>query len=214
MKNLVTLLFMLGFILPVHAQDERSSVEIQVDGRTFVTIPKENLNNYTVSIPLAKGRHEIRWVMNQEIPRPGPNAEAAISEAVISESVVTNETTLPSRLDVVNKIIELAPEEKDSIRVDIYDNGVVDNDTISVYADQETLVDKQKVSTRPISFYTSMHDGQLRKRIRMEAENLGLIPPNTSLMIITTKRNKYTVNMTSDMLKNAAVDFVINKEQP
>jgi hypothetical protein len=215
MKNLATFLFILGFSLPGFSQDERSSIEIQVDGKTFATISKENISNYTVSIPLAKGRHEIRWVANQEIPRPGPNAEAAINETLSATGpVVAVETARPARMDVVNKIIELTPEEKDSIRIDIYDNGVVDNDTISVYGDEETLVDRQKVSSRPISVYTSMTQGQLTKRIRMQAENLGLIPPNTTLMIVTTKKNKYTVNMTSDMRKNAVIDFIVNKEQP
>jgi hypothetical protein len=209
MKNLILLFLILlsSFCGLSQQKDQSHDMEIQVDGRHFVTIPKEQNNNYTVSIPLQKGRHEIRWIIKSETNRSGPNAEiSTFSEQV---NIDPNESLAGNRIDVVNKIIEVGQNEKDSIRIDIYDNGVVDNDTISVYADNLPLVTDQKVSTKPIGFFISMKPGQQTKRIRMEARNLGLIPPNTSLMVITTKQNKYIINMTSDMLKNAAVDFVV-----
>jgi hypothetical protein len=41
--------------------------------------------------------------------------------------------------------------------------------------------------------------------ISMFAENLGLIPPNTALMIINDGKTKYEVKLTSNLEKNATL---------
>jgi hypothetical protein len=45
----------------------------------------------------------------------------------------------------------------------------------------------------------------------MVAENLGSIPPNTSVMIITTANNRYEVLISSSEQKNAKVVFDLKK---
>jgi hypothetical protein len=45
----------------------------------------------------------------------------------------------------------------------------------------------------------------------MVAENLGSIPPNTSVMIITTPGNRYEVLISSTEQKNAKVVFDLKK---
>jgi hypothetical protein len=46
----------------------------------------------------------------------------------------------------------------------------------------------------------------------MVAENLGSIPPNTSLMVITTKYKRYEVFISSTEQKNARVLIDLQKE--
>ena len=41
----------------------------------------------------------------------------------------------------------------------------------------------------------------------MVAENLGEIPPNTSLMIVNAEGNRYEIRITSTEQKNAVVQF-------
>ena len=45
----------------------------------------------------------------------------------------------------------------------------------------------------------------------MVAENLGSIPPNTSVMIITTASKRYEVFISSDEQNNAKVVFELKK---
>jgi hypothetical protein len=39
----------------------------------------------------------------------------------------------------------------------------------------------------------------------MFAENLGLIPPNTALMVITDGKKKYEIRLASNLEKNATI---------
>ena len=41
--------------------------------------------------------------------------------------------------------------------------------------------------------------------ISMFAENLGLIPPNTALMMITDGKNTYNIRLSSSLEKNATI---------
>ena len=42
----------------------------------------------------------------------------------------------------------------------------------------------------------------------MYAENLGEIPPNTALMVVTDGENRYEVRISSDLEKSGVIRFV------
>jgi hypothetical protein len=45
----------------------------------------------------------------------------------------------------------------------------------------------------------------------MVGENLGTIPPNTALMMVTAGEKRYQLFLTSDEKKNALVRFIYKK---
>ncbi len=114
-----------------------------------------------------------------------------------------------NRRDDVQMIIEVDKKDKDSIRVDLYDNGQIDNDTVSVYVNDRQVISKQMITAKPITFYISLSEEKHFDKIKLIAENLGSIPPNTALMVITTKKKKYDVFLSSTFEKSAAVEFFI-----
>ena len=85
-----------------------------------------------------------------------------------------------SRRDDVQMIIEVDKKDKDSIRVDLYDNGQIDNDTVSVYINDRQVISKQMITAKPITFYISLSEDKHFDKIKLIAENLGSIPPNTA----------------------------------
>lgn len=113
------------------------------------------------------------------------------------------------RVDDIQLVLEIDKKEKDSIRVDIYDNGEIDHDSISVYVNNIVVISKQQVSVKPLTFYLSVTNNEPYDKIRMVAENLGSIPPNTALMVITTRKRKYNVFVSSNFEKNAVVEFFL-----
>jgi hypothetical protein len=119
---------------------------------------------------------------------------------------------IAARQTEIQTLIEIDPIEKDSIRIDLYDNGEIDHDTVSIFLDEKPLALHRMISATPIRLYVSMDREKPIQRIRMVADNLGSIPPNTGLMIITTKNHRYEIRLSSDMNKNAAVEFFL-KEQ-
>ncbi|HWB25151.1 MAG TPA: hypothetical protein VG738_06710 [Chitinophagaceae bacterium] len=94
----------------------------------------------------------------------------------------------------------------DSVRVDLYDNAVLDYDTVSVFYNRKLVQYKKLLETRaPIRFYVHVDPDENNNDLVMYAENLGLIPPNSAIMIITDSNHRYEVSLTSDYQKNAAV---------
>jgi hypothetical protein len=100
----------------------------------------------------------------------------------------------------------------DEIVVKFYDNGEIDDDTISVYLDGKPLVMNQRLSTNAITLKVKMDEDNPEHTLVMVAENLGRIPPNTSLMIVQDGDNRYQASITSTEQKNAMVRFRYQKK--
>jgi hypothetical protein len=109
---------------------------------------------------------------------------------------------LTTRANTLAKKIETGSGE---ININLYDNGQIDGDTISIYHNNVLLVSHARLSAKPISLKIAVDSLQPHHELVMVAENLGSIPPNTSLMIITAGNQRYEVFISSTEQKNAKV---------
>ena len=98
-----------------------------------------------------------------------------------------------------------------SIKIDFYDNGQIDGDTISVYVNNMPVVSNRMLKTQPISVSIKIDNIRTMQEVIMVGENLGSIPPNTALMIVTAGDKRYQLYLTSDEQKNAMVRFLYEK---
>ncbi|MFN5647008.1 MAG: hypothetical protein ACK458_05775 [Sphingobacteriales bacterium] len=113
-------------------------------------------------------------------------------------------TKLNMRSKQVIKTVEV---EANSFRVDLYDNGQIDGDTISVFYNGKLMVSRQRLSTDPISIQITLDPNKEDNELVMFAENLGTIPPNTALMIVTVAGKRYEVNISSSEQTSGTVRF-------
>jgi hypothetical protein len=113
-------------------------------------------------------------------------------------------TTIRSRQNELTQTVSVSSEE---IIVRLYDNGEIDGDTISVYLDGKAIVTNRRLSTVPITLNLKMDENNPEHTLVMVAENMGRIPPNTSLMIVQDGDRRYQVSITSTEQKNAMVRF-------
>ncbi|MEI9808845.1 MAG: hypothetical protein WDO16_13825 [Bacteroidota bacterium] len=97
------------------------------------------------------------------------------------------------------------------LQIELYDNGVIDGDTVSIYHNNELVIASGALSAKPIRLTIKVDAQHPHHEIVMVANNLGSIPPNTSLMIVRAKEKRYEVFISSDDKKNARV--VIDLEQ-
>ena len=97
------------------------------------------------------------------------------------------------------------------IKIDFYDNGQIDGDTISVYVNNMPAVSNKFLSAKPISINVKIDLNKPEQEVIMVGENLGTIPPNTALMIINAGDKRYQLYLTSDEQKNAMVRFIYEK---
>jgi hypothetical protein len=110
-----------------------------------------------------------------------------------------------------NDLVRQIDVEPGDIRVDLYDNGEIDNDTVSIYHNNELIVSRARLSDKAITFRIPVDAARPHHEVIMVAENLGSIPPNTSLMIITAGTARHEVRISSTEQKNAKVVFALKK---
>lgn len=122
-------------------------------------------------------------------------------------------------IDEMTKRVPRKPVEvystSDSVRIDLYDNGIFDYDTVSVIFNKHIAVYKELLQVdKPISFYIKLNSEEQKNEMIFFAENLGLTPPNSALMVITDTQNKRTeVSVASDLNHNVVIYFIkLNKE--
>jgi len=98
------------------------------------------------------------------------------------------------------------------IRLDFYDNAQIDGDTISVLLNNKPVISHQRLMAKPISMEIKIDLAHPEQEITMIGENLGDIPPNTALLIITAGPKRYRLYLASSEKKNAQVRFIYEKQ--
>jgi hypothetical protein len=111
-----------------------------------------------------------------------------------------------------NELVKTIYAPAGQISINIYDNGSVDNDTISVFLDKKLVLSKRRLTEKAITLNFDVSEDQEEHELVMVAENLGEIPPNTSLMVVTAGDKKYEVRITSTEQKNAVIVFKLQKK--
>ena len=104
-----------------------------------------------------------------------------------------------------NPIIKQIETIAGEMMIDLYDNAEIDNDTVSIYHNNKLIISRAGLSAKPIHFKITVDAIQPHHELVMVANNLGSIPPNTSLMIITANNKRYEVHISSSEQKNAKV---------
>lgn len=101
-----------------------------------------------------------------------------------------------------------------TIRLDFYDNGHIDGDSITVTVNRKVVLAHQKLGAKPVTTYLKMEIKDNLIEVEMVAENLGTIPPNTALLIITAGEQIYRLQLKSSKSEKARIRFVRDKDGP
>ena len=110
-----------------------------------------------------------------------------------------------------NALVKRVETEAGEIKMEIYDNGQIDGDSVTIYHNNTLVKSHMRLSQKPITVTITVDPSQPHHEIIMVADNLGTIPPNTSVMIITTATNRYELFISSSEQKNAKVVFDLKK---
>lgn len=131
---------------------------------------------------------------SKSIPAPPPS----------NSNLEVRPEVLKSRINELHQ--ELVVKDR-SIRIRFYDNGEIDGDSISVYLGNKLVLAQQKLTAAPLEVRFEIPERQEAQEMTMVAENLGTIPPNTSLMIVESGGERFEIRLTSTEKKNAVVRF-------
>ena len=106
------------------------------------------------------------------------------------------------RENVVSKEITVS---SDSLKVDFFDNGEIDGDSISIFYNNKLIAFNRILSMKSVHFTVGLDTTREINEITMFADNLGSIPPNTALMVVTDGRKRYEIPMASNLQRNATL---------
>lgn len=108
-------------------------------------------------------------------------------------------------LERTNNLVKTINISEPEIEIDLYDNGTIDNDSISVYHNNELVVSHARLTYTPIVVKIKCTREDDRHEITIVAENLGDIPPNSALMVVKAGRERHEVSLDSNEQMNAKV---------
>ena len=111
----------------------------------------------------------------------------------------------PKKIDQLVQEIRL---DSGKVQLALYDNGQIDGDTVSVFVNKKSVIDHQMLKTQPLKLEVLIDPKHPLQEVVMVGENLGQIPPNTALMVVTTSTQRYQLYLTADDQKNALVRFI------
>lgn len=167
-----------------------------------VSPPVSNPTQQTAESPSSKSREEE----SVKSSGGGSSATANNPKNTVSEQPIKKESVPRVLVDRENDLVKTIVTDKQDIRIDLYDNGTIDNDTISVYHNNRLVVRSQRLNFTPISFTIHSEPGETHHEIVVVADNLGDIPPNTALMVVTSGgKERVEIFLASSEKKNAKV---------
>lgn len=95
-----------------------------------------------------------------------------------------------------------------SFTVDLYDNGDIDGDSVSLFFNGKLLLSNKRLGDKALRLKLDVDMDKDINELIMYAENLGTIPPNTALMVINDGDNRYEVRISSDLQKSGVIRFI------
>jgi hypothetical protein len=143
------------------------------------------------------------------VAAPAPPPVAAPAPPPVASAPPPNEDSLrfvsfKSRRDS----LELTVSHKaDTARLELYDNGIIDGDRISLFLGDSLILKNYELSADAHVLTLHLNPSKGEQVLSLYAENLGAIPPNTALMIMYIDDQRYEVRLSSDMKTNARVVF-------
>lgn len=132
----------------------------------------------------------------------------ATKDSMIAKPPVKVNTLPPTTNGRVDKELRRIVVNDRKIKLNIYDNGTIDGDTISIYYNGRTVIKNKGLNANPLVVEVELDENITLHSIVMFAENLGSIAPNTALVVFTTADGKrYELYASATLQQNAAIVF-------
>lgn len=166
--------------VPVKQPEIKTNIAVnQSIKKDEIKLPSEKVNDKVVVVPTQ---------MRSSPGLPGP--------------VIAAEVLAKRKIETIRSV----DFKSDSLVLTLYDNGVVDGDTVSVILNGRIFMSKQMLTAKALSktIYITPELGDSLQLI-LYAENLGSIAPNTGLLIIKDGEDTYQVRFSGDLQKNSAI---------
>jgi len=155
-----------------------------------------------------KGQQELAESITEAVKRYKEMIETGnLAKPVATEKEVISTPPAEKYTSRTKNILKRIDIKQPNFKVDLYDDGDVDGDIVSVYFNGKNILSNKKLTEKPLTLNLTADPSIIENELLIYAENEGDIAPNTALMIVTEGSTRTEVRITSDEKKNGVVIF-------
>lgn len=175
-------------------------VQTPATNRPVIKKDKKTSNQPPVvnAVPEKKANTPAKEPITNNLPTPPPVVNTELVKVTAAGELYKK------RVSELLKTIEI---DNPSFTVNLYDNGEVDGDSISLFFNGKLIISHKRLSEKPLSLKLEIDTDRELNELVMYAENLGTIAPNTALMVVNDGDNRYEVRISSDLQKSGVIRF-------
>jgi flagellar biosynthesis GTPase FlhF len=159
---------------------------------------------------LAKKERDKQEEARVKAEREAKQEDAKVAAIAITPPEAPVKLPFDQRREVVQQTVDFV---QDSIVLSLYDNGVVDGDSVSVFLNGQNVMTSTKLltsATKKVIYLKEVAGDEIR--LVLVADNLGTLPPNTGLLVIKDGEQTYQLNFKADMQTNATIILLRKKK--
>jgi hypothetical protein len=148
----------------------------------------------------SKPRVPVKDSISKAVPKALPAPAVPIPPKEIKKDSAISKITTRKKNAFAHLVVDVK-----NITLNVYDNGVVDGDTVSIYYNGKLIASRQRISATPITLQVELDENAPIHEITLFAENLGSIPPNTALVVVLAGGKRYELHSSSSLTENAVL---------
>lgn len=152
-----------------------------------------------------KGQQELAECIARAVKRYKEEMDHTILAPV--QKIIEYNDAHEKYTDRTNNILKRIDLTQPDFKVDLYDDGDIDGDIVSVYYNGKAILNSVKLTDKPETLSLTLDPNKTENELLIYAENEGDIAPNTALMIVTEGNTRTEVRITSDTKKNGVILF-------
>jgi hypothetical protein len=200
----------LNHVIVLHTENFRSSIDATEQHM-------KDYNNYKWTYSSDGSNEYLTLVRNEEFPHIMLDSNISFSrvkKVAVKSALIIKETVKPKEEPITHPVTERANKvfkeilaDVDSIKVDLYDVGEIDGDSVSLFLNDQLVASHQMLKASAMTFMLKLDRNIPENKLVLFAENLGKVPPNSAYMVITVGKKEYSVNMQSDEKTNGEIVF-------
>jgi hypothetical protein len=151
-------------------------------------------NNISANLEPSKQISSVGGVPNNKLNVPSINTT--------TKSKDVDDLIKEQMLNRNNKYMGIVETSLPHVEIKLYDNQMVDRDTVSLFHNDNLVLPRKMISKKPLTYKVLLDTKNSEHRIVLFANNLGDIPPNSSMMIIDAGPKRFRLYPSTDFGNN------------
>jgi hypothetical protein len=145
---------------------------------------------------------------NPPVLKPEPKAETVIVKPTETPRAPNNapQNLGDRQVDVKEDVIRVASQK---IRVSIWDDGLEDGDIVSIFVNEEKVLNKISLRKKARIFDFTLPKGEKELYLTVFSDSFGKVEPNTATVKIEDGKSSYIVKLVSTRSKQQSVKMLL-----